>query len=83
MDTIIDELNTLSVYTNEFGKKSNEKSYEELDEELYEELDEELYEKIMKIAELINCSDKTVSRNKSRLVRRLSIKLYGADALNG
>ena len=23
------ELNTLSVYTNEFGKKSNEKSYEE------------------------------------------------------
>lgn len=56
---------------------SNDKYYSVISYKYFDGMEDE------EIAELINCSDKTVSRNKSRLVRRLSIKLYGADALNG
>lgn len=34
------------------------------------------------IAEEINCDQSTVRRNKNRLVRKLAIKLYGAQALS-
>jgi len=33
------------------------------------------------IAETIPCDPRTVRRNKNRLVRRIAIKLYGADAV--
>ncbi len=33
------------------------------------------------IAEVCGCEERTVRRNRSRLVRRLAVRLYGADAL--
>ena len=34
------------------------------------------------IAEILDCEEKTVRRNKNRLVNKLKIMLFGADALN-
>lgn len=37
---------------------------------------------MLEIAEKFECEDKTVRRNKNRLVNKLKIMLFGADALN-
>ena len=34
------------------------------------------------IAEIISCDPSTVRRNKSRLIRRIAVKLYGAQAVS-
>jgi DNA-directed RNA polymerase specialized sigma24 family protein len=37
---------------------------------------------MLEIAKKFECEDKTVRRNKNRLVNKLKIMLFGADALN-
>lgn len=35
-----------------------------------------------KIAEIVSCDPSTVRRNKNRLIRRIAVKLYGAQAVS-
>ena len=54
----------------------SDKYYEVIDLKYFKEMTME------SIAEYLKCEDKTVRRNKNRLLNKLKIMLFGADALN-